>query len=892
MSPKRKSDSSEGIYLKKRKAISMEVKLDIITRSEKGETPTNIGRVLGLSRTTVSTIICDKKRILEHVKGSPPMKSTVITKQRSGLIVEMERLLMLWLEDQRQRRIPVTLVLIQEKAKSLFETLKREKGEGSKSEKFGASKGWFMRFKARANLHHLKVQGKAASGYEKAPSDLPSTLAGIFKDGGYSAEQVFNVDETGLFWMPTPGAAADKSEVEWTPEEGRTDVQCMQRWKNHLDPDLQNNIWTKEEDEKLELDTENKKDSLKMIFQPPQSGPLKRELSQSPIMPLSPHPNPSPGFISAAAPATDTEQKKFQDAALRMIAEEMLPLSFVEGRGFRSFMNSISPEYNRLSQRAVSLQLYRDVETTFKPQLIRELETTTKDGEKKIHVTFDLWSGDDTKLGEVPVIVVQLHFISETWQIRRPIIAFRHLSCQILSSAVASELERVVLSYGVFPHSIGYILINLANEALAANMLFGDFEIMCSSTEGETDGDLVMTFLSDQMPETLSPFPQLEFGTETTCVARGLQQVITEALKNSRVVENLLSQVHDVVAFFRSSASWSEVLLTEFNVSLCLPSTYCRWNNMMLLLRSMAQEAAWTAVMTALAQARAEATDTDSVLPLIMATREQVIDILTLLQPFEEALQVLQGSGATVCLIIPSLIGLDKTLESCVTDYTHFREALRTGLHRHFQSLIFQKDIVLAALLDPRIKLKTFPDNRAEDQTLFLTPPTKHEACEIMEATLESIAAPAFSSMEENKYQTEHQIKMEQNEEIPITDLKEASNNRRDESGVDKVDGNALKRKSIFNFLQQPAKMKKMSEFEVYLEEPLLEVSSTLLYWKSATRFPLLQSVARKLLAVPATAGGFDRLFPMAACIMKARRNHLSPQTTERLFLYQNSFKS
>lgn len=61
---------------------------------------------------------------------------------------------------------------------------------------------------------------------------------------------------------------------------------------------------------------------------------------------------------------------------------------------------------------------------------------------------------------------------------------------------------------------------------------------------------------------------------------------------------------------------------------------------MMLLLRSMAQEAAWTAVMTALAQARAEATDTDSVLPLIMATREQVIDILTLLQPFEEALQV------------------------------------------------------------------------------------------------------------------------------------------------------------------------------------------------------------------------------------------------------------
>lgn len=59
-----------------------------------------------------------------------------------------------------------------------------------------------------------------------------------------------------------------------------------------------------------------------------------------------------------------------------------------------------------------------------------------------------------------------------------------------------------------------------------------------------------------------------------------------------------------------------------------------------------------------------------------------------------------------VCLIIPSLIGLDKTLESCVTNYTHFRQALRTGLHTHFQSLIFQKDIILATVLDPRIKLK------------------------------------------------------------------------------------------------------------------------------------------------------------------------------------------
>ncbi|XP_068228074.1 putative CENPB DNA-binding domain-containing protein 1 [Palaemon carinicauda] len=129
MAPKRKADSSDSSASKKRKAITMEVKLDTIKRSKNGETLTNISRALGLSHSAVATILKDKERIIEHVKGSAPMKSTVITKQRSGLIIEMERLLELWLEDQNQRRIPASLMVIQEKAKRLFEPLKKERGE-------------------------------------------------------------------------------------------------------------------------------------------------------------------------------------------------------------------------------------------------------------------------------------------------------------------------------------------------------------------------------------------------------------------------------------------------------------------------------------------------------------------------------------------------------------------------------------------------------------------------------------------------------------------------------------------------------------------------------------------------------------------------------------------
>ncbi|GAA6220069.1 uncharacterized protein LOC108891641 isoform X1 [Lates japonicus] len=648
--------------------------------------------------------------------------------------------------------------------------------------------------------------------------------------------------------------------------------------------------------EKNKKQKEYQKAKQKTPIPPPQTLASKREFS-SPSPSLPPSSSSSPSSSSGAPPAAaPVDQKKFADAALRMIAEDMLPLSFVEGTGFRSFMSTINPEYNKLSQRAIGLQLYDDVERTIKPQLIRDLKAClarTKDGERAIHATFDLWAGDQSRTVEEPIVVVQLHFVSDSWQIRRPIVAFRHLSHKNLNTAVARELEGVLLSYGIFPRSIGYVLVNHAKETLAGNNLFCDYKIMCSSNRGEPDGDEMVSFLSDQMPETESPFSELQIGTRTICVAKTLQLVIKEALKNSRVVENLLSQVHNVVAFFRGSAYWSEVLLKECNVSLCLSSSNCRWNSMMLSLRRMVQESAWSSIMTLLAQARIEANDTASVPPLVMVKRDQVIDILSLLEPFEEALQVLQGNGVTISFIIPSLIGLDKTLESRVTNYTHFNKALRTGLHTYFQSLIHQKDMILAAVLDPRIKMQPFSDAKLEDQTGFLTPPSKYEARTIVEAALESTKASESPSVEAEKDQTNKEVKKEQDgkEESQADTLMEASGASSDEN-CDGISGNDLKRKSIFNFLQPPAKSMKMSELDVYLSEPLWESSSSVPYWRSATRFPELQGIARKLLAIPATTGGFDRLCPMAACIVRAKRNRLLPHTTERLLLYKNSLKT
>jgi len=76
--------------------------------------------------------------------------------------------------------------------------------ESSKNVIFQGSRGWFAKFKNRHNFHNLKMKGEAASADDDAAKKYPNILKIIIERGGYRPEQVFNVDETGLYWKRMP----------------------------------------------------------------------------------------------------------------------------------------------------------------------------------------------------------------------------------------------------------------------------------------------------------------------------------------------------------------------------------------------------------------------------------------------------------------------------------------------------------------------------------------------------------------------------------------------------------------------------------------------------------------------------------------------------------------
>lgn len=63
---------------------------------------------------TIGTILKNKDKIMAHVKSAVPMQSTIRSKRTGKVVQEMEKLLGIWMEHQRQRSVLLSLMLIQE----------------------------------------------------------------------------------------------------------------------------------------------------------------------------------------------------------------------------------------------------------------------------------------------------------------------------------------------------------------------------------------------------------------------------------------------------------------------------------------------------------------------------------------------------------------------------------------------------------------------------------------------------------------------------------------------------------------------------------------------------------------------------------------------------------
>jgi hypothetical protein len=81
----------------------------------------------------------------------------------------------------------------------LFENLNAVEPD-AKVQSFDTSVGWFKRAKWHHGFQSLKLTGKAAVADLVAVEKFPVLLQAAIDRHGYLPQQVFSLDETGLFW--------------------------------------------------------------------------------------------------------------------------------------------------------------------------------------------------------------------------------------------------------------------------------------------------------------------------------------------------------------------------------------------------------------------------------------------------------------------------------------------------------------------------------------------------------------------------------------------------------------------------------------------------------------------------------------------------------------------
>uniref|UniRef100_UPI00358E07B1 jerky protein homolog-like n=1 Tax=Myxine glutinosa TaxID=7769 RepID=UPI00358E07B1 len=197
---------------RKRKILSVEDKLRIIDRLILGEKAANLSREYGIPKSSISMFKGKEKGLREFVHKCSQQDGLKRKKMRQANDGDLDQAVYLWFEQQRAANIPISGPMVMEKAIALSKEMHGE------DRKFTGSTGWLYRWKNRHGIRALKISGEDKSCDDAAAAEFIPELRNIIESEGYSPDQIYNADETGLFFkcLPDRTLASRKEEQRTT----------------------------------------------------------------------------------------------------------------------------------------------------------------------------------------------------------------------------------------------------------------------------------------------------------------------------------------------------------------------------------------------------------------------------------------------------------------------------------------------------------------------------------------------------------------------------------------------------------------------------------------------------------------------------------------------------
>ena len=156
---------------------------------------------LKIGRSTVGDILRQKSHWVSLDNSLPEAK-----RLRPAKHVDLEHALFLWFSDIRARNVPVSDEILQIKARFF--------GERLEIDEFSYSRGWLQNFKKRFGIKKSTVHGEAGGVDSQVIASGREQLQHMLRD--YTLDNIYNIDETGLFYRLEPNTTLATGPVRGT----------------------------------------------------------------------------------------------------------------------------------------------------------------------------------------------------------------------------------------------------------------------------------------------------------------------------------------------------------------------------------------------------------------------------------------------------------------------------------------------------------------------------------------------------------------------------------------------------------------------------------------------------------------------------------------------------
>uniref|UniRef100_A0A1B6KQS9 HTH CENPB-type domain-containing protein n=1 Tax=Graphocephala atropunctata TaxID=36148 RepID=A0A1B6KQS9_9HEMI len=173
------------------KTLTLAEKVAVIREVEKGvKKKSEIAKDFGIPPNTLSTFLKNKDKILSSAQEFDKDRKRLREPENPAV----DNCVLKWFKQARDKKIPLSGPLIRAKAEQFAKEL------GKKN--FKASTGWLDGFKDRNKITFKAVCGESGAVNQQEANQWKQDLEEMIQDR--DPKNIFNVDETGLFFKCTP----------------------------------------------------------------------------------------------------------------------------------------------------------------------------------------------------------------------------------------------------------------------------------------------------------------------------------------------------------------------------------------------------------------------------------------------------------------------------------------------------------------------------------------------------------------------------------------------------------------------------------------------------------------------------------------------------------------